>query len=120
MALGLTVGGAAVAGASTNGSNTTHSAHAGKHSSDGHTHPTAFGTVATMGANTFTVTTHSGSKVTVDVTDATTYRDHDAISPSFANVKVGKMVAVFGAESSGTVAATSVGIGTPGGRGGRS
>jgi hypothetical protein len=74
------------------------------------------GTVRTVGAESFTLSTHNGSTVTVAVTDATTYRDHDVSSPSFSDVKVGEMVIVFGTGTSGKVAATSVGIGTPGGR----
>jgi ABC-type lipopolysaccharide export system ATPase subunit len=79
-----------------------------------------FGTVVSVGVNSFVVTTHSGSKFIVNVTKETTYRDHDVTSPSFANIKVGEMVAVFGPETSGPVTAISVGIGTPGGRGGHS
>jgi hypothetical protein len=119
MALGLTVGGAAVAGAATSGTRTTHASHSGKWSSKGQVRPAVFGTVATVGVNTFTVTTHEGSSVVVDVTTATTYRDRDVSSASFANVKAGEMVAVFGTKTSNTVSATSVGIGTRGGRGGR-
>ena len=116
MALGLTVGGAAVAGAATSGTSTKHATHGAKRSAQGHVRPSVFGTVATVGANTFSVTTHEGSSVVVEVTSATTYHDHDVTSPSFANIKPGEMVAVFGTQTSGTVPATSVGIGTPGGR----
>ena len=35
----------------------------------------AFGTVATVGTNTFTLTTHDGTTVTVDVSSSTTYRE---------------------------------------------
>jgi hypothetical protein len=120
MALGLTVGGATIAGAASTGKGTTRPHHAGKYSSEGHMHPTVFGTVATVGSETFTVTTHSGSTMKVDVTKATTYRDREVVTPSFSNVKVAEMVAVFGTDTAGRVAATSVGIGTPGGRRGGS
>jgi hypothetical protein len=40
-------------------------------------------------------------------------------SPTLANVTVGETVAAFGTEASGTVTATSVDIGTPGGGPGR-
>ena len=121
MALGLTVVGAGAAGAATNGTGSPHAHHTGmpgSNGSNGRGRPAVSGTVATVGANSFTVTTRSGSTLTVDVTDATTYRDPGVTSPSFANVKVGETVVVFGTETSGTVAATSVGIGTSAGPGG--
>jgi hypothetical protein len=116
IALGLTVAGAGVAGAATKGTGSKHSNHTGKYASTGLGHPAVFGTVATVGTDSFTVTTRSGSTVTVDVTNATTYRDRGVTSPSFASVKVGETVAASGTETSGTVAATSVDIGTLGGR----
>jgi hypothetical protein len=57
--------------------------------------------------------------VTVDVTSSTTYNDQGVTSPTLANVTVGETVAAFGTEASGTVTATSVDIGTPGGGPGR-
>jgi hypothetical protein len=118
--LGLTAGAAGVAGAATDGTGSKHALHTGKDASHGRARPAVVGTVATVGTNSFTVKTHSGSTVTVDVTDATTYRVPDVTSPSFANVKVGQTVVAFGTETSGTVAATSIGIGSPGGRPGGS
>jgi hypothetical protein len=121
VALGLTVAGGAVAGAATKGSNAARASQTAKHGAKGehsygdHARPAAFGTVTSVGADTFTLTTHKGSTVTVNVTSATTYRDHDVKSPSFANVTKGEMVAVFGADTSGTVVATSVGIRGTGG-----
>jgi hypothetical protein len=53
--------------------------------------------------------------VTVNVTSATTYRDRGVTAPSFTNVTVGSHVAVVGADTSNTVAATSVLIGGFGG-----
>jgi hypothetical protein len=81
-----------------------------------HERPSAVGKVASVdaSANTFTLTTDSGT-VTVDVTSATTYRDHDVTSPSLANVTVGEEVAVFGTSTNGTLDATSVCIGVPSG-----
>jgi hypothetical protein len=81
--------------------------------------PAAFGTVATVGTDDFTLTTKSGTTVTVDVTSSTTYNDQGVTSPTLANVTVGETVAAFGTEASGTVTATSVDIGTPGGGPGR-
>ena len=84
----------------------------------GGTPPAAFGTVASVGTDTFTLTAHDGTKVTVDVTSSTTYADPSVTSASFADVKVGDHVAVFGTDTSNTVAATKVAIGGPGGPGG--
>ncbi len=77
--------------------------------------PAASGIVTSLGSNTFTLKTTSGTSVTVDVSSTTTYRDRGVTSPSFANVSVNEHVAVFGTTSSGTVSATSVEIGTEGG-----
>ena len=91
----------------------------GGHDGFGGTPPAAVGTVASVGTNSFTLTTRSGTTVTVDVSSTTTYRDVGVTSASIADVKVGNKVAVFGTESGSTVTATSVGIGTlPGGPGG--
>ncbi len=82
--------------------------------------PAAFGTVKSVGDASFTIATSGGTTVTVDVSDSTKYLDHDATTPSFANVTVGQHVAVFGTDTSNVVAATSVAIGAPpaGGPGG--
>jgi len=146
IALGLTVVGAEVAGAATNGTGSQHAHPGGKYASKASNgrarppggtrkpggrpggrpggsngragaRPAVVGTVATVGTDSFTVTTQGGSTVTVDVTAATTYRDPGVTSPSFADVKVGETVVAFGTETAGTVAATSIGIGTPGGLG---
>ncbi len=70
------------------------------------------GTVEKKGDGSFTV--ESGSTtVTVDVSDSTTYFDPGVTSPSISDVTVGEHVAVFGSETSGSVAATSVAIGLP-------
>ena len=76
------------------------------------------GTVATVGTNTFTLTSHDGTTVTVDVSDSTTYLDPGVTTPTVADVKVGSHVAVFGTDASNTVTATKVVIGGPGGTGG--
>ena len=90
----------------------------GSHGFGGGTPPAAAGTVGNVGTNTFTVKGHNGSTTTVDVTSSTTYKDYGVTSPTLANVKAGEFVAVAGSSSSGTVHATSVMIGGPGGPGG--
>ena len=123
VALGLAIGGGAVAGAASGSSSSTtppsSSAEGpGGHPGFGGTPPAASGTVASVGATTFTVTTHQGTKVTVDVSGTTTYLDPAVTSPSLADVKVGDHVAVFGTDSANTVTAAKVAIGGPGGPGG--
>ena len=123
VALGLAIGGGAIAGAATGSTSSTTppSNSAGGpagHFGFGGTPPAAFGTVASVGVDTFTVTTRDGTKVTVDVNGATTYMDPSVTTPSFTDVKVGDHVAVFGTDSSNTVTATSVALGGPGGPGG--
>jgi hypothetical protein len=71
------------------------------------------GTVKSVGAGTFALTTQHGTTVTVNVGSSTTYLDHDVTSPSIANVTVGAHVAVFGTDTSDTVTATKVAIGAP-------
>lgn len=124
LALGLAAGGAAVAGAATSGSSEGHSQSgsqppAGGMRPNGGTPPAAVGTVATVGASSFTLKTKDGTTVTVDVSGTTTYRDRDVSSPTLADVTVGKTVAAFGTDTSNTVTATSVAIGVPNGPGGR-
>jgi hypothetical protein len=80
----------------------------------GGTPPVAMGTVASVGTDTFTLTTRNGT-VTVDVGSGTTYFDQGVSSPGFADVVVGAHVAVFGTESSDTVTATKVAVGGPNG-----
>ena len=98
----------------------------GRHGFGG-TPPAAVGTVASVGANTFTLTTPDKTTVTVDVTGTTTYQDPGVTSPSFTSLKAGDHVAVFGTDTNNTVAATQVciggstvppGPGGPGDRGG--
>ncbi len=88
----------------------------GGHGGAGGTPPAAFGTVETLGSDTFTVKTYNGSTVTVDVNSSTTYKDRGVTSPTFTDVKMGGTVIVQGTTSSGTVTATSVviGFGGPG------
>jgi hypothetical protein len=119
MALGLLLGGGAVAGAATApGSPSGPPAHSGR--PVGVT-PTAEGTVKSVGANTFTLTTRSDTTVTVNVTSTTTYRDPGVKSPDFATIAVGQRVAVVGSDTADVIAATSVMIGNPpaGGKGGK-
>ncbi len=119
VALGLAVGGGAVANAAGSGSTPSTSVPGAPFGHDGlgGTPPAAVGTVASVGTNTFTLTGRDGTKVTVDVGSTTTYVDPAVTSPSLADVKVGAHVAVFGTDSSNTVAATKVAIGGPGGPG---
>ena len=129
VALGLAIGGGAVAGAATGSSTSTTAPtnHAdgpgGGHGFGGGpgmggTPPAAFGTVASLGTDTFTLTDRDGTKVTVDVTGSTTYVDPSVTTATIADVKVGDHVAVFGTDTSNTVAATKVAIGGTGGPGG--
>ena len=118
VALGLAISGGAVAGAasgptSSTTPSTTITEGPGGHHGFGGTPPAAFGTVASVGADSFTVTTHDGTKVTVDVSGTTTYVDPAVATPSFADVKVGTHVAVFGTDTSNTVSATKVAVGGP-------
>jgi hypothetical protein len=76
--------------------------------------PAAFGTVVSVGSKSFTLKTFSGTKVTVDVSSSTTYRDFQVASASFATLKANERVAVIGTSSSGVVNAKSVLIGGPG------
>jgi hypothetical protein len=115
IALGLALGGGAIAGATTSSSSTPpgSSTHAGP--PFGGSPPAAVGTVKSVGTGTFTLTNKAGTTVTVNVSSSTTYRDQSATSPTIANVTVGEQVAVFGTDTSNTVAATSVAIGVPSG-----
>ena len=114
--LGLTAGSFLAAGAATGGS----SAAQPPTPETGHawTMPAASGTVASVGSDSFTITTKAGATDTVNVSSSTTYRDRGVTTPTFANVTVGENVAVFGTSTSGVVTATSVAIGVPGGRDG--
>ena len=122
VAVGLAVGGGAIAGAATGSPTsttepTTHAEGPGEHDGLGSTPPVAFGTVATVGADSFTLTSHDGATVTVNVSGTTTYVDAAVTTPSFADVKVGERVAVVGNISGNTVAATKVAVGGMGGHG---
>ena len=64
-------------------------------------------------AHAFTVRTASGSRVTVKVTSATAYKDSFVASPTFADVKVGRSVAVIGSAANGVDTAAIVIIGGP-------
>ena len=92
----------------------------GDHDGFGGTPPAASGIVKTVGSDTFTLTTHDGTTVTVDVSSSTTYLDPSVTSPTSATIKVGDHVAVFGTDTSNTVIATKVAIGGPGASGGHS
>jgi len=117
VALALTLGAGGIAGAATAGSPPTRSTPEGTPPLGG-VRPAASGTVKSVGTDSFTLTTHGGTVVTVDVTGATTYRDRGVTSPTLANVTVGSRVAVVGTMTSNTVSATSVLIAGPGWAGG--
>jgi len=119
VALGLAMGGAAVAGAVTSTGSTAAPTPGSAHFGQRGTHPGAGGTVATVGTTSFTLTDRQGTTVTVDVSSATTYVDPGTTSPSLADVKVGNHVFAVGTAASGTVTATKVFIGGAGGTGGR-
>ncbi len=113
--VGLTVGSAAIANAVTAPSAPVGHHDPGSHgmSPFGSTPPAAFGKVATVGTNSFTLTTKDGTTVTVNVDASTTYLDHDVATPSFSDVVVGSIVAVVGSDTANTVTATKVIIGVP-------
>jgi hypothetical protein len=77
-------------------------------------HPVVVGTVAsvtTSPSDSFTVSAWKMQTVTVDVTGSTTYTEHGVTSPSFSNVTVGDLVAVYGTSAgASTFDATSVAI----------
>ncbi len=122
IALGLAVGGGAVANAASTPSASNSSsptAGPGRPPFPGGSPPAAMGTVASVGSNTFTITTKDDTTVTVNVSSTTTYRDAGESSPTLADVTVGQHVAVFGTETSDVVTAASVAIGNPPGGGGK-
>jgi Domain of unknown function (DUF5666) len=87
---------------------------AGKPSSinlPGNAKPAVVGTVKSVGDDSFTVLTRSGT-VTVDVSSSTTYLNGSS-SAGYASVTSGRQVAVAGTASDGVVTATKVLIGTP-------
>jgi len=121
VALGLTLGIGAIAGATTSaGSTGTPPAGHAPHGalSFGGKAPAASGKVATIGTDTFTLTGFSGATTTVDVSSSTTYTDPGVTSATFADLKTGDLVAVVGTLSSGTVTATAVYLVGPGAFGG--
>jgi preprotein translocase subunit YajC len=116
-ALGLAIGGGAMASGSLAGATTSSTATASGSVShpdmppNGGTPPAAVGTVKSVGNGTFTITTQDGTTVTVNVSSTTTYLDQGVTSPTIANLTVGEHVAVFGTDTSDTVTATKVAIG---------
>lgn len=115
VALGLALGGGAVAGAATQSAPSPASASTAPSGRPpfGGSPPVAVGTVKSVGTGSFTITTHDGTRVTVNVGSSTTYHDRGMTRATLADVTVGGQVAVFGTETSDTVTATSVGIGAP-------
>jgi hypothetical protein len=126
VALGLVLAGGSVAGAATTSPTAQSSSSATRPGPQsgrppfGGARPAAVGTVKSVGDGTFSVTTHEGTTVTVNVAGTTTYFDPGLTSPTIANVTVGEQVAVFGTDTSDTVTATQGAIGAPpdGGKGG--
>jgi len=86
-------------------------------------HLGTFGTVASVGSNTFSVTPLTGGNaVNVDVTGSTHYREPGTANASISDVTAGAHVVVFGPTSAGGVQATAVlvlpaGFGHAGGAG---
>ncbi len=76
----------------------------------GGTPPAAMGTVASVGSDSFTLTTRDGTTVTVDVSSSTSYLKFGSTSAALGDVTVGAHVAVFGTDTANTVTATKVGI----------
>ena len=80
--------------------------------------------ICTASTNAFTLTTRDGTKVTVAVGTATTYKEVGKTSASITDVPVGAHVDVFGTDVNNSVTATQVGIagtsgpGRPDGMGG--
>lgn len=120
LALGLAVTGGTIAGAATGTTTTSQasgSAPTGAHHDplggpSGGQRPAAVGTVASVGTDSFTLTTQDGSTVTVDTNSSTTYLTVGS-SSSTSSVADGTKVAVFGTESGTTVSATKVIEGLP-------
>jgi Domain of unknown function (DUF5666) len=77
----------------------------------GNAKPAVVGTVKSVGPDSFTVQTKSGT-VTVDVSSSTSYLDGSS-SASDSSVTSGEQVTVVGAQSDGAVTASKVLIGTP-------
>lgn len=73
--------------------------------------PVAFGTVSSVGANSFVLAARGAGDVTVDVSSSTTFVDGSVAHPSIANVSVGSAVAVSGSKSGDVVHATQVMLG---------
>ena len=126
VALGLAISGGAVANAATSSSPSSSTATGTAPAAGGPpngagtgrppfggTPPAAVGTVKSVGSGSFTLTTPSGTTVTVDVDSSTSYLDPEKSSPSVADVTVGAHVAVFGTDTANTVTATKVAIGGP-------
>lgn len=73
--------------------------------------PAAAGKVTSApSGDAFTITTRSGSSITVDVTATTTYAERGIVSATLGDVQSGDLVAVFGTLSGSTVTATEVAI----------
>jgi len=115
VALGLAIGGGAIAGAATGSSTSITQASdqpegSGEHGGFGGTPPAAVGTVASVSTNAFILTRPDGTKVPVDVSSSTSYSEFGRTSDSIRDVTVGAHFAVFGTDANNTVTATRVDI----------
>jgi hypothetical protein len=76
--------------------------------------PVAAGTVTSAPTgNVFSISTHFGATLTVDVTATTVYAEQGVSSPTLDDVSPGELVAVFGTVSATTVTASEVNIWVP-------
>ena len=73
--------------------------------------PDAVGRVIALGMSSFTIKDRAEGSLTVDTNNATTYEEPGVTSPSFRDIKVGDVVAVWGTTTGSSVDATDVHIG---------
>jgi hypothetical protein len=80
--------------------------------------PGAFGSITSIGSNSFTISSRGGSTETVDVTASTTYASSSGTLSGLSALKTGELAIVQGTTSGSVVKATSVRIIQPGSGGG--
>jgi Domain of unknown function (DUF5666) len=78
----------------------------------------AFGTITTIGSDSFTVSSRSGTTETVDVSSATTYSSGSGSLSGLTALKTGEEVIVQGTTSGSVVKATAIRVFQPGAGGG--
>jgi hypothetical protein len=78
----------------------------------------AFGTIASIGSDSFTVSSRSGTTETVDVTSTTSYSSSSGTLSGLSALKTGEDVIVEGSTSGSVVKATAVRVFQPGSGGG--